>query len=145
MALDSTRTINGSFGQVWKDGRWLTNFYRAEAVVNITKSDVLRSGTRWTGKKVTGMDGTGTITGYRVTTDLIEEIGQVANDNLPSLVTELIIKLDDPDAFGAQRVRLKNVQFDTIPLINFEAGAIVEEELPFTFEGYDLLDAINEG
>ena len=143
-ALDSTRIISGNYGQVWKDGRWLTNFRSAEASVEITKEDVPRSGTRWMGKKVVGLAGTGTISGYKVTTELIEEIGQIADDRNPSLVTELILKLDDPDAFGAYRVRLKRVQFDTIPLMNFEAGSLVEEELPFTFEGYELLDRITE-
>lgn len=142
--LDSTRTISGHFGQVWKDGRWLTNFRQAEASVEITKEDVPRSGTRWMGKKVVGLAGTGTISGYKVTTALIEEIGQIADDRNPSLVTELILKLDDPDSFGAYRVRLKRVQFDTIPLMNFEAGSLVEEELPFTFEGYEILDRIVE-
>lgn len=142
--LDSTRTINGTFGQVWKDGRWLTNFRQGEASIEITKEDVQRSGTRWVGKKVVGLAGTGTIVGHRVTTQLIEEIGQIADDRNPSLVTELIMKLDDPDSFGAYRVRLKRVQFDTIPLMNFEAGSLVEEELPFTFEGYEILDRITE-
>lgn len=143
-ALDSTRVMAGHAGQVWKDGRWLTNFHRAEATVEIQKEDVPRSGTRWMGKKVVGLAGTGTISGFKVTTALIEEIGQVADDRNPSVVTELILKLDDPDAFGAYRVRLKRVQFDSIPLMNFEAGSLVEEELPFTFEGYELLDRITE-
>lgn len=122
----------------------MTNFRQAEASVEITKEDVPRSGTRWMGKKVVGLAGTGTISGYKITTALIEEIGQIADDRNPSLVTELILKLDDPDSFGAYRVRLKRVQFDTIPLMNFEAGSLVEEELPFTFEGYELLDRIVE-
>lgn len=142
--LDSTRVMSGNFGQVWKDGRWLTNFRQGQASVEITKEDVLRSGTRWVGKKVVGLAGTGSISGYKVTTELIEEIGQIRDDRNSSLVTELILKLDDPDAFGAYRVRLKRVQFDTIPLINFEAGSLVEEELPFTFEDYELLDRITE-
>ncbi|WP_029100217.1 phage tail tube protein [Brevibacillus thermoruber] len=144
MALDATRVINGSFGEVWMDGRWLTNFRRAEATVEINKEEIQRSGTRWVGHKVTSLTGTGTISGYKVTTDLIEAIGQIADDRRGAFVTELILKLDDPESFGAYRVRLKGVQFDNIPLINFEAGSIVEEELPFTFSGYEFLDTINE-
>nr|WP_259544479.1 phage tail tube protein [Heyndrickxia oleronia] len=61
--------------------------------------------------------------------------------NLP-FVTELILKLADPEAYGFERVRLKGVQFDRIDLIRFEAGSVVEQELPFTFSGMEWLDKI---
>lgn len=144
MALDASRTINGSYGEVWHDGVWLTNVENAEATVDIDKEEVKRSGTRWTGHKVIGLKGSGTITGYKVTSEFIKLIGSVASDRSKPYVTELIYKLDDPESFGAERVRLKGVQFDKIPLGKFEVGKIVEEELPFTFSGFDLLDEIKE-
>lgn len=144
MALDATRVINGSFGEVWEDGKWLTNVQSAEATVEINKEEVLRSGTRWTGFKVTTLKGSGTIKGYKVTSDFIKAISSVASDRGKPYVTELILKLDDPESFGAERVRLKSVQFDQIPLGMFEVGSLVEEELPFTFTGFDLLDVITE-
>lgn len=143
MALDATRVINGTFGEVRNaDGDWLTNITSCEAVVEIGKEEIKRSGTRWVGHKTTSLTGTGTISGYKITTDMVERIGQIADDRKGAFVTEIIVKLDDPEAFGAMRVRLKSVQFDTIPLVNYEIGSIVEEELPFTFSGYDLLDKI---
>jgi hypothetical protein len=144
MALDSSRVINGQYGEVWQDGKWLTNVQSAEATVEINKEEIMRSGTRWVGHKVTTLKGSGTIKGYKVTSDFIKSIGSVASDRGKPFVTELIYKLDDPEAFGAERVRLKSVQFDQIPLGKFDVGAIVEEELPFTFTGYDLLDEIKE-
>ena len=144
MALDSTRVINGQYGEVWQDGKWLTNVTKAEATVEINKEEIARSGTRWLGFKVTSLKGGGTISGYKVTSDFIKLIGAVASDRGKPYVTELILKLDDPEAYGAERVRLKSVQFDQIPLGMFEVGSLVEEELPFTFSGYDLLDAIKE-
>lgn len=144
MALDATRVINGQYGEVWQEGKWLTNVQSAEATVEINKEEILRSGTRWKGHKVTSLSGSGTIRGYKVTSDFIKLIGSVASDRGKPYVTELILKLDDPESFGAERVRLKSVQFDQIPLGTFEVGSLVEEELPFTFSGYDLLDAITE-
>lgn len=143
MTLDASRVINGSFGSVFNaDGEWLTNVKSAEATVEITKEEISRAGTRWTAHKVTGLKGSGTIAGYRVTTALIEAIGSIADDTKGAYVTELRMKLDDPEAFGAYSVRLKGVQFDQIPLIKYELNAIVEEELPFTFTGYELVDKI---
>ncbi|WP_128895033.1 phage tail tube protein [Longirhabdus pacifica] len=143
MALDSTKIINGTYGEVWQDGVWLTNIKSAEATVEINKEEIQRAGTRWVSHKVTGLTGTGTMTGYKVTTELIEKIGSIADDKSGVFYsTELILALKDPESFGSYRVRLKGVQFDNIPLINYEVGSIVEEELPFTFTGYELIDTI---
>ena len=89
-----------------------------------------------------GLTATGRITGYKTTSEFIRRIGAIANDRSKPFVTELIYKLNDPESFGAERIRLKGVQFDRIPLSSFEVNTIVEEELPFTFSGYDLLDEI---
>lgn len=142
--LDSTRTINGSFGECLHNGQWLTNVYKVSAEVEISKSEIKKSGTRWTGNKVTGLKGSGSMTGYKVTTMLIDSIGQICDDTKGEYKTELISKLDDPEAWGAERIRLKNVSFDKISLANWEAGSVVEEEWPFTFEGFELLDRIEE-
>ena len=143
MALDATRVINGTFGEVYDaNGEWLTNITKCEATVEIGKEEINRAGTRWVGHKVTSLTGTGTISGFKITSDFIKAIGQIADDRRGAYVTEIVTKLDDPESFGAERVRLKNVQFDTIPLANFETGVLVEEELPFTFSGYTLLDEI---
>ncbi|WP_318671264.1 MULTISPECIES: phage tail tube protein [Paenibacillus] len=140
--LDSTRVINGTYGYVYHDGTWLTNIKSAEANVEITKEEIKRAGTRWTAHKVTGLSGTGTISGYKVTSEFVERIGKIADDSKGTFITELILKLEDPESYGAYRVRLKGVTFDKIPLMHFEVGAIVEEELPFNFTGYELLDKI---
>lgn len=140
--LDSTRVINGTYGYVYHDGNWLTNIKSAEANVEITKEEIKRAGTRWTAHKVTGLSGTGTISGYKVTSEFVELIGKIADDSQGTFITELILKLEDPESYGAYRVRLKGVTFDKIPLMHFEVGAIVEEELPFNFTGYELLDKI---
>ncbi|MBJ9987396.1 phage portal protein [Paenibacillus rhizosphaerae] len=142
MVLDSTRVINGTYGYVYHDGTWLTNIKSAEANVEITKEEIKRAGTRWTAHKVTGLSGTGTISGYKVTSEFVERIGKIADDSQGTFITELILKLEDPESYGAYRVRLKGVTFDKIPLMHFEVGAIVEEELPFNFTGYELLDKI---
>jgi hypothetical protein len=142
MALDASRTINGTFGTVYHDGDWLTNIRQCQLNVEIEKEEIRRAGTRWKAHKVVGLSGTGTISGYKVTSDMIRLISQVADDTKGAFTTELITKLADPEAYGYERIRVKGVQFDNIPLANFEVGSIVEEELNFTFTGYEFLDAI---
>jgi hypothetical protein len=143
MALDATKIMNGTFGQVFDaDGNWLTNVKSFEASVDIQKEEIKRAGTRWTAHKVTGLKGTGSINGYKVTTELAEAIGSVASDSGVPYVTELIGKVADPENGGTLRVRLKSVMFDKIDIVKFEVGSIIEEDLPFTFEGYEYLSTI---
>lgn len=141
--LDASRVISGSYGYVFdQDGNWLTNVTSCEATIEIGLEEVKVSGTRWLGNKVTSLKGAGSIGGYLVTSEFVERAMQVMDDVSSPFVTELIVKLDDPESFGAYRVRLKNVTFDKIPLINFEVGSLVEQELTFVFSGSEVLDKL---
>jgi hypothetical protein len=142
MPLDASRVISGTFGSVWMDGRWLTNFNHLEANVEVQKAELKLAGDRWTRRKVTGLNGTGTISGFKVTSELIQLMAPVADNARGTVKTELITKLADPEAYGFERIRLKNVMFDRIQLANWTAGETVTEEWPFTFEEFELLDPI---
>lgn len=142
--FDPMRVVAGTFGQIFCEGEWLSNFNKCEAKVDITKAALKLAGDRWERHKVIGLKGSGGITGYKISSKLIQKVGSVALSSQPSLRTELIIKLDDPEAFGAERIRLKNVMFDNIDLAKWESGKEIEEDWKFTFEEYDLLDPIIE-
>lgn len=140
--FDSTNAINGRYGSIFHEGAWLANFNKAEAKVEIQKAELKLSGDRWVRHKVLSLKGTGSISGYKITSELIQFNSPVANNANKSVRTELIYKLNDPEALGMERVRLLNVMFDEIPLANWEAGKEISEEWKFTFEGYEMLDPI---
>lgn len=141
VAMDPTLVMNGTFGKVYSsDGEWLTNVQSAEANGALGKEEIKRSGNIAVGHKVMSITYSGTMTGFRVTSKLAKQIAQVKDDGKTSFVTELVMKLDDPDnPDGKTWVRLKGVQFDTIPILKFEAGATVMEETPFTFSDFEYL------
>ncbi|QVY62989.1 phage tail tube protein [Cytobacillus gottheilii] len=140
--LDASKTLNGSFGKMFDEsGTWLTNVTQAEANVEIGKEEIRRAGTRWIGHKTVSLTGSGSMTGYKITSAFVKRIAQVADDTQGAFITELVMKLDDPENHeGKQWIRLKGVQFDSIPLLSYEHGSIVEEETPFTFSGFEYLD-----
>lgn len=140
MTLQAEKVISGSFGYLHHEGVWMTNVTSAQASVQINKEEITRAGTRWVGHKAMSVLGSGSMTGYKMTPDLVKRIGQFTDDKSPMFVTELIMKLEDPDSPETkQRVRFKGVQFDVVNLMNYEAGSIVTEETPFTFSGYEYL------
>mgnify|MGYP001194575094 CR=1 FL=1 len=131
--LDPSRVILGTFGQVYIDGVWQTNINHLEANVEIEKRELRLSGMEWTVHKKGAKRGTGTMSGFKVTSDMIRR-GFSKFD--------IISKLADPEAYGHERIRLINCMPDRIQLANWTAGEEVMEEIPFTFEGYELLDPI---
>lgn len=142
--MDESRVINGSYGECIHDGKWMTNVYKMSAEVEPSYGDVKHSGSRWLGQKLLSLKGTGSITGYKVTSELAQTVAVMTDDRKAEFRTELISKLDDPEAFGCERVRLKNVKFTKIPVIGWEVGSMIEEEWPFTFTGIEYLDPITE-
>ncbi len=140
--LDDTRVINGSYVECWSEGKWLTNVYKATAELELTYGDVKMSGTRWMGQKLLNIKGSGSISGYKITSELVQNVARITDDRKSEYVTELIFKLDDPEAYGCERVRLKHVKFSKIPITGWEVGSIVEEEWPFSFTGVEWLDSI---
>lgn len=54
----------------------------------------------------------------------------------------IISKLDDPDAYGAERVVLKGVQFSNLALADWSAETIGTVSQTFTFTDAEYLDMI---
>ncbi|AOY77190.1 phage tail tube protein [Clostridium formicaceticum] len=133
MSFNPDRAFYGSFSKLLLDGEWQTNANSVEATVEMSKGELNVMGDDWTRYKKGQKSGSGTFSGYKVTSKMIEQGFERF---------ELIISLEDPEAWGHERVRLKNCMADSIQLANVTSGEIIEEETPFTFEGFELLDAV---
>lgn len=142
MTMKSTDAISGTFGKLLHEGEWLTNVYGFELNGEINYEDVKRSGTRAKGKKAMDYEFTGTIKSYHVSNVFIKKIAQITDDTKGAFVTELIGTLEDPEnpTIAGQKVRVKNVQFTNIPVLNYEHGSLVEQELQFVCEGYEHIE-----
>jgi hypothetical protein len=131
--LDASRTIHGSRGKILIDGEWQTNLTDCTADVELDKKEVNVLGDTWVRYKQGNYKGTGSIRGYKVSSKMIQQGFERF---------EVITALEDPEAYGHERIRLKNCMADKIQLVNLKANELVEEETPFTFEGYELVDKI---
>lgn len=131
--LDPGRVIMGTFGQLFIDGVWQSNLNHLEANVEADKRELNLVGTEYTVFKLGRKKGTGTMSGYKITSDMIARGFRKFS---------IIHKLDDPEAYGFERIELVNCMVDKIQLANWTAGEEVVEETPFTFESYVLKDPI---
>lgn len=140
--MDSAkRVISGTWGSVWLDGDKVSECYGLQAKVSFNKEDVPMCGQMATDKKITSIECTGSLRLHKVTSRLARAIGEMIRNGQDVRFT-IVSKLQDPDAYGAERVALTNVSFDDLTLADWEAKSVGKVEAPFTFTDYEFLDMI---
>lgn len=140
--IPSNRQINGTFGAVWVNGEKWMDVESFEARVTANYEDVNMAEDLATHKKMTGWAGEGTLTVKKVYSRGAALLGDaVKNGVVPDI--NIVGKLADPDAYGAERVAINEVTFNEFTLMQFEQKTVLTEELPFNFADYDLVDLIN--
>jgi hypothetical protein len=141
MALAPQTVFRGTDAEIHMEGEWLTNATSVEASVEIEQTDVKLLGQWWTVYRNMGLKGTGSVKGVFVNTELIEKIGAIQDGK--EFRTQLVISNTNPDVGKTYRVTLQNVVFTNIPLGNFTAGEIAQQEFSFTFAGYEINNAVD--
>lgn len=139
--MQDKQVINGTYGEAWVDSDYMADVTGVEATIDIDYEDINRPRKLSTGKKMIGWSGTGSLKFNKTTSRFIRLMG----DNLRAgrqTAVDVITKLDDPDAIGAERVVLKNVVFENLTLANWEAKTTGEGEAPFFFDDWEPLDLI---
>lgn len=138
---DERRAINGTFGEVILEGETVREATGLKAEVQLEYLDVPMCGDLMKHQKVSGINGNGSITMTKVNS----RMGILLSDMIKAGKTPtftIISKLDDPDAFGAERVVLKNCQFSSLGLADWSDNQIGTITQPFTFTDWDYLDKI---
>lgn len=137
------RVINGTFGEVWCDNEYVAEVTGLEASVKFDTQDVKMVRTLWKGHKVTGASGSGTLKMNKVTSAFLKKGLENAKAGKGTRVV-IITKLDDPEAFGTERVTLQDCLFTELKVADWENGKLCEENLPFVFgKCPELIEAIN--
>ena len=140
--MDSAkRVVSGTWGEVWLDGDKVSECYGLQAKASFNKEDIALCGQMASDKKVTSIDCTGSLRLHKVTSRMAQAIGENVRNGRDVRFT-IVSKLKDPDAYGAERVVLRNVSFDDLTLADWEAKSVGKVECPFTFTDYEFLDVI---
>ena len=145
-AITSDRVVNGSYGELWLDGEKMAEVYGLDAQMEVMKAEVPMCGMNGgVGKKYTGWNGTGSLRFNKVSSTFSKKQAEAIKEGIP-LVSTIISKLADPSVakHGHERIELKGVQFDTISLAQWEAGQLIQHEVPFTFEDFNFLNTISD-
>jgi len=138
--ISAKRVMSGTWGQVWVGGDLWAEVSAFQAKYTYGKEDVQMAGQMEVDAKVVNVKGTGSMTIKKVYSRLAGH-GDKVLQGIDERST-LIGKLDDPDAFGAERVALHNVSFDEEPLMDWAVGKTTEITVPFTFTRREWLSVV---
>ncbi|MEN1969024.1 phage tail tube protein [Lentibacillus sp. N15] len=145
MVFRARNTINGKEGRLFLEGEELAYIKTFEANVEKNKEETPIMGRRMMGHKTSGASGTGTATFYKVTSRFIEIMSEYIKTGKDPYFTMQAV-LDDKTADrGTERVSLYDVNFDSVKVAGLDIeAASLEEEVPFTFEDFDLPEALKD-
>lgn len=136
------RVMSGTWGEVWWDGDLVSEADKYSAKVTYNKTDIGRNGEMGIDTKVTSYKGTGSIRMHKVNSRVIHVIADEIRNGHDVRFT-FIAKLADPDAYGSERIRFKNVSLDELTLMDWENNQPGVIEIPFTFTDYEVLDSVD--
>lgn len=130
------QAVKGTFGRVWIDGVEVGILSSVSATITNNYED-LQVGSD-VDHTLVSQTGEGTLT-FKQVNNLSTTIAErYRGGQDPRFVIEANLK--DPSALNSQQegYTINNVSFDSIPLINWETGAVISKELPFRFTPSDV-------
>lgn len=140
--IKGNKTLSGTWGELWVDGERIAEFSKVSLKVTANREDVQID--LDVDSKMTGLKGEGSYTVKKVFTRAkgILENWKKGMD----VRADIIAALKDPDAVDGQVERWScgNVWHNELPVVNWEKGGIIEEEMTIGFTPSDMqnLDAV---
>lgn len=141
MSMQARHVFSGTHGSVWLDNEYVCECTGAQGKVTFNKETIPIPGQMMNDQKVMSVDGKGSLTMNKINTRMGRLIGDRIRDGVDVRFT-IISKIADPDAMGAERVRITGVSFDDLTLFDWSHGTAGKVEAPFTFTGYEYLDTV---
>lgn len=146
--INYDNVIDGAEGTVYAiiDGRKIgcASVKSLDAKMEKSKSEHPRLGTTSKMNRSRGWSGKGSCTLYYGTSTFVQLAEQYAKTGKDSFFEMIVTNEDPTSSIGRKTVKLKGVNFDSIVLTKIDIGAeLLDEEMPFTFEDFDVLDNFN--
>ena len=139
MSYEANQAINGLYGFVYdENGTELQSTQSFETILDYEKEAIKQAGKFLASHKVMGGSGSGTLTILKLDSRLQRKVAEN-----PTAKYNYIGKLADPTAKGEEAIMYKGLSFDSTQLTQYELGALVEEEFPFTFDDYAYIKSID--
>lgn len=138
--------LSGAEGEIVYNGDVVAYAKAVDATIEKIKAERRIVGSRKTYHKTHGWNGTGTLTIYKTTSKFRKLVQDYLKTGV-DVYADLQITNQDPAAtdIGKEVNVIGGVNFDSVNVGMLDPDAeILEEEMPFTFEDYDLANEFNQ-
>lgn len=138
---NAPRVMNGKWGMVYWDGEPVYEVDSFEAKIKLNRETQSFVGEMAEDSKLTGFAGE-----FSFKIKKIFSRGQIkfakAIKQGRDVRCQLVGKVNDPDAYGSERLVLENCWFGDLTLMAFESGKIGTEEFSGGFTDFDFPDLV---
>lgn len=140
---EAKRAILGTYGSMYLEGELVRETTALKADAKMQFLDVKMCGVNTRRKKFSGLECNGSVTMTKTNSRMAKLLSDYIKEGKTPEFT-IISKLKDPDAWGAERVVLKGVQFSNLEIANWSVEQLGETTYNFTFTDWDFMDLIEE-
>lgn len=141
MAFETaSRVMNGTFGQLWEDGVEIAEVSAFQAKITKNYDTVQMCGQMMEDRKLISTKGTGSMTLHKVYSRGSDDAESALAGH--DVRKTLVGALDDPDAYGAERIALYGVSYDEQTMADWTAAKAGTLTIPFQFTGFQYLDKV---
>ena len=137
--FNASQVMSGTQGEIWIDGKYMAEVTAFKAEIKLIKEEVNQVKKMFKQYKVTGCEGTGNVKMNHVSSYFMNLLAENIKKARQTAVTS-VVKLDDPDAVGAERISITDATFDKLTLMDWEAKKLTSDDYDFTFTEFDILD-----
>ena len=135
------KVMNGKWGMVYIDGDPIFEVDSFEAKLTIEREDVDFIGQMEKDSKMVGLTGEWSMKIKKIfSRGVLLLSSKIKNGN--DVRVQIIAKLDDPDAYGSERLVIDNAWFNELTLMQFENTKMIDEEYSGGFTDYYFADTV---
>lgn len=133
--------LHGAGGNAWWGTKKIATLQSVEAKVSGDFEDINVCGDNTTYSIYNGYSGEGTLVYFKVDSDIVKQLAEAYQSGIMPEIT-IITSLTQKGTNKVERVAYSDVVVTEFMLAKFEKKAKVEEEVPFKFGNFQLLETI---
>lgn len=153
--IPAERRMDGMYGEAYRDGRFLADVIEVTGTVSIDRREIPIAGSVNTHYKRGRVSREGTLRYQQVDSRWLQEFlaftslslaeRRAARDRgeYPSAAFDLMLVIDDPEAWGKESLMLYGVIMWNAS-IGFSISDLLEREVPITWEDEELIGAVSQ-
>ena len=140
-SFNPNRVLHSNQGNMWFNGQRLSTLQSVEAKVTGDFEEVNNCGDPATYRIYNGYSGEGTFTMLKIDSEVLKLLADAfQTGEMPTMT--IITALEQKGTNKVERIAYRDVTIDEMYLAKFEKKSKIEEEVPFKFGHFEVLETI---